>query len=781
VPAATQATAKPTASGAKGGSAAKGKSAADDENMIESDASLNAQAFPVSVEKAPNKTLEITCPFCKSVGYVSQKAAGMHVKCHNSKCLVPIFKAPEIKKEVAPPPPPPKKKSKLPMIAVAVVLVGAIAGGIWWVMQPPQEVVVNPNSLYVPKGPGEDDPDQIITDPVERQRIKDEAAKKNVVVALTPELILKTAAANLIEVAQATKLNTSKAECRRSASIAFAVLGDAKAARDQLERAKELGKNAPEYQIVPLVAIAWNHLASGNTAECGKSLDAAAALTGKLQAESRFTAEATVELATALVATGREDAARDLVLKHPFPNSLGQLTAVLHVSRHAKSFNPDATYPGQSLGDWQNPLWVAVTIATTSHGHWDQALKFAREIKDEEIRTECVAAWAEVFARQALLAKKVDDVTKARDAGAGLSVAGQARVLARVAAVQAETGAKSDAEATLKLATDKLGGIAVPPAVRLGELKDIRSIKLPEPVPLRLASAAAAEIAAVQDRLGQADAAWKSLQTSLAFARAMAPSPVAADQRVVENDGRAELVRLELKALLELKAEDDIRREFNRFKRQCTDLHQAAQARFQWQVRILRAAARWGIRDRLWDEFQILSAKTDPNDQEPYVTTTLPQWLVFQITQSGKATAAQEIVERFAQLKVPADPFLDMERTTSESMTAGDVEGTVAQLGEFRTDSYRSDLWAVRLASRQVQDGRLDVALRLSMSLGTNLFRDDATRCTAALGAVNGHAETLWKFAQERPASSERSALQLGLIEGLSARLRTSSKNLTAK
>jgi hypothetical protein len=745
--------------------------------MIESDASLTAQAFPVSADKAPNKTLEVTCPFCKSVGYVSQKAGGMHVKCHNPKCLVPIFKAPEIKKDAPPPPPPTKGKSKLPKIVGAIVLVGAIAGGIWWSMQPPKEVVVDPIALYAPKGSDENDPNRIITDPAERQRIKAEAAKKNAPVALTPEQILTTAAANLIEVAQGTKLNTSKADCRRSASIAFATIGNVKSAQEQLDKAKEIGKNAPEYQIVPLVAIAWHHLSSGNTSECGKTLDSAVGLTEKLPAESRFTAEATAELATAQVAAGRTDAARDLVTKHPFPNSLGQLTAVLHVSRHAKSFNPDATYPGQSLGDWQNPLWVAVTIAATSHGHWDHALKFAKEIKDEEIRTECVAAWAEAFARQALQAKKTDDVAKARDAGSDLLVSGQARVLARVAAVQVAAGSKSDAEATLKLAADKLSGIAVPPSVRLGELKEIRNLKLPDPVPLRLALAAGAEIAAVQDRLGQADAAWKSLQTSLAFARAIAPSPVAADLRVAENDSRSEFVRLELKALLELKAEDDIRREFNRFKRQCIDLQLAAKARFQLQSRLFRAAARWGIRDRLWDEFQILSAKPDVNDQEPYVTTTLPHWLVLQLTQSGKAAVAQEIADRFAQLKVPTDPFLDLERMTSESVAAGDVDGAVTLFNEFRTDRYRGDLWAVRLASRQAQDGHRDVALKLSLNLGTSLFRDDATRCIAALGAVNGHAEALWKFAQERPASSERSALQLGLIEGLSARLRSSSKN----
>lgn len=777
------ATAKPSSAGTKGGTAAKGKAAADDENMIESDASLQAQSIPVSPEKSEKKSHEVTCPFCKSVGYIATKHAGMHVKCHNPKCLVPIFAVPAIKKEVAPPPPPPKKKSKLPMIAAGIVLVAATAGGIWWSMQPPAEVVVDPEKLYQPTGSGDDDSQRLVTDAEERKKKKEEEAKKLASSTLAPEELMRSAAGNIIELAQRTSTTNSKQTSRRLAGTALVIAGDVKRAQEQIDwfKSVDAGKKVPEYQITPLVALAWHHLSTGNTTEAGKALDAAAALVGKLPSQSRFTAQAVLELATAQVAAGRAEAARELVSKYPFRNPLGQLSAILHVSRHAASFNADAKYPGQSLGEWQNPSWVAVTLSATLHGRWDQALQFAKDIKDDEIRTECVTVWAEARSREALQTKKPDDIAKAKESGAGLSPAGQARVLARVAAVQIESGAKADGEATLKTAAEKIGGITVPPPVRLGELKDILNLKLPDPVPLRLALVAAAEIAAVQDQLGQSDAAWKSLQTSLAFARAIAPSPAATEERVAENEKRADLVKLELKSVRELKAEDEVRRAFNRFKQQCTELQQAAYGRFLAQVQVLRAATQWSIRDRLWEEFQILTAKQDANDREPYVTTPLPQRLVFQLTLAGKADAAREITDRFAQLKVPADPFLNFEQSTLSLVSAGDVEGAAAQLNSFTGDKYRRNLWAVQLASRQIQDGHLETALKLSLAVADDLFVDDAVRCTAALGAVNGHADALWKFAQDRSPSSERSALQLGLVEGLAARLRTPPKEVTAK
>jgi hypothetical protein len=776
-------TAKPASSAAKSTAATKGKAAADDENLIEPDASLQAQSIPVVPEKSEKKSFEVTCPFCKSVGYVSPRHAGMHVKCHNPKCLVPIFKAPEIKKEEAPAPPPARKKSKLPLIAVGVVLIGAIAGGIWWAMQPPKEVVVEQGQLYKPTGTGDDDAKKLITDAEERKRKKEEDARKASSATLAPDELIRTAAGNIVELAQRTATTNSKQSSRRMAAIALITAGDVKRAQEQIDwfQSVDAGKKVPEYQITPLVALAWHHLASGNAAEAGKALDAAATLVAKLPSQSRFTALAALELATAQVAADRTDAARELVSKFPFRNSLGQLTANLHVGRHAASFNADAKLPGHVVGDWQNPSWVAVTLAATHHGRWSQALKFASEIKDEEIKSECIAVWSEAWASEALRAKKPDDVAKAREAGAGLTPAGQVRVLARVAAVQIDNGDRSGGEASLKLAEEKLNSISVPPPVKLGDLKDILNLNLPDPVPLRLALLAAAETAALQDRLGQPDAAWSSLQKSLAFARAMAPSPVATELRTSENENRVDLVKQELKAVRELRSDDDVRRAFNRFKQQCADLQQAAYGRFVLQVQVLRAATQWGIRDRLWDEFQILTAKQDPNEREPYITTPLPQRLVFQLAQSGKADSAREISDRFSQLKVPTDSYLDLEQTTTTLMASGDVDGAAAMLNNFTGDKHRRDLWAVRLACRQVLDGHVEAALKLSLSISDDLFVDDAVRCTAAFGAVNGHAEALWKFAHERPPSSERSALQLGLVEGLFARLRAKPKEVTAK
>jgi hypothetical protein len=121
--------AKPAAPAAKG-AAAKPATAggAGDDFPFDTDVPSAKTAIQAMPNPSKGRTLQVVCPMCETEGYVPPTAAGKEVKCANTKCMVPVFKAKAATVE-APPPPPPKKSNLVMLIGITVVVMALIGVG----------------------------------------------------------------------------------------------------------------------------------------------------------------------------------------------------------------------------------------------------------------------------------------------------------------------------------------------------------------------------------------------------------------------------------------------------------------------------------------------------------------------------------------------------------------------------------------------------------------------------------------------------------------------------
>ena len=97
------------------------------------DISALQKAIPVAPKPTKQRTLEVKCPMCESLGYVAPQHQGKDVKCANPNCKHPYFTVPIPKKDSSDAGL--KKKKGMSIGQVLAIVIGCIAlagTGIWW-------------------------------------------------------------------------------------------------------------------------------------------------------------------------------------------------------------------------------------------------------------------------------------------------------------------------------------------------------------------------------------------------------------------------------------------------------------------------------------------------------------------------------------------------------------------------------------------------------------------------------------------------------------------------
>lgn len=745
--------------------AAREKPKSDDDDPFGVDQDAAANAIPVSPKPGGGRTLEVVCPMCETAGYISPKAAGKAIKCHNPQCMVPIFTAPVIEKEEAPPPPPPK--SKMPIyVGGGVAAVALIAGGLWLA---PGGDPGKKKPGVVPVAPVSPGLTNTTPDPDNPPPDNSSNAKKNsepkVPVAKSRDELIRDALRDLVEAAQTAPTNR-KPFCRRLAGIAYASAGDMKAAEDQVQRT---GAATGHEGLLPLVAIAWKQLTVRQPAEFKKTIAAAQAREKQLPPRGRYAVEAAIALAAALVADGRAADARATLAAHRGGVATETVAAALLIVDADGSFNFDRPLIGRTLGEWQFPLETAVTLILSAHGRWDDAQTWATKAADPALRTECTLVWAEALAMYAAAASLPQELERAIAAGEDLPPVGKARLFARLAAVQFAGGDRGAADGLVSQAQAALAAIKVPPPLKIEGMRQLLELKLPDPVLLRLAALAAGDIALVQLQLGQAEPAWTNLQTGLAFLRGATPSPAYLQKQVKDIDAfGADNIRLRLKESLALTDDDQARRAFTNYKARCGELLAAANDRFRRQFLMLAAATDGGLLDPVWTEIQTLSTRPNLSDQEPFLETTLPGLIAARYEAAGNTDQRNEVRAAVpANVKI-ADPLPLVRDETRRMVDAGEATKAVQQINASAGTSDVLDEWSLRLASRLVAAGKYSEALLFLSGLKDVIVREEGLQLATALAARNGHAEKFRAAAAEKiSAPTEKAAVCAGVVQGL--------------
>lgn len=750
---------------------------ADDDDPFAEERAADVKAVPVSPRPGPGKTLEVKCPMCETAGYVSPKAAGQAVKCCNPKCLVPVFTAPAPPKKPEPPPPPPKAKIPVLAYVCAAVVIAGVATLVVFKLQESS----NPTSLGpgltntrppAPKvetgsgaaGPGENGGKAALAN--------GKAAKAAIDVPPaieTPQAQISQALARLVTAArEAPQLRKSVA--RRYSASAFAAAGDLKAARDELDQLQRVGRQTAYEGCLPTVQLAWKQLES-SPADFAKSVAEARELFGKYGKLSRAGLDGAIAVAAVTVASGKPDDARRVLDAQQRSPELNQLGAALQVVQNDGTYDLDAPLVARGPGGWLAPQSAAVALILAAHGRWDDARSWADKAPGAAARADATVAWAEAFARQTLASGSSADLQPVSSAADSQEPAVQARLFARLARVQLEAGDRPAAEKLLARSVELLGTLTPPAPIQLRDAPALAEWNPPDVVPLRLAAIAAADAGAVQAKLGQSEAAWKSFQLALSFLRGIAPGLTYMQERVAETANDAARIQKELKVARQLRSDEDARQALARYRTKCEELYGASLRRFFWQSDVLEAAVAAGLLEQVWNEIQTLNKAENPVQRDPVLASSATVLVADAYGKSGKP-AVQQTIRTAAQQALRSAPPEIQSRAAglliAQLVATGDIAEATKQFGELQNDTGALHELSLRLACRLVTAGKLAEAYALVSGLRDQALRDDGIYLVSALAGRLGKARDVWAYANAE-GKPDFLPIAAGMVAGLSS------------
>ncbi|MFO1093241.1 MAG: hypothetical protein U0992_07990 [Planctomycetaceae bacterium] len=777
------ASAKPQASSAAAGGKTSGTVAAkrrptpeeldDGSDPFEVDTRAVVKAPPVSPKPAKGRMQRVVCPMCETPGFISPQQVGKEVKCCNPQCLMPVFTVPKPKE--APVEEAPKRSVASIIFAVsAVVLIGGVGAALYFFVlkddqagqqtKTPVAVPAQPSGpnksgeeLLAPKGPkGPTGPDIAAADEIRT-----------------------TSLAEVEKAAQSRQNNRSKPFGRRMAAEAFADLGRFDQAREQLADMRKVQGYLPYYEIEPLVMIAAGLAAQGDAAGSKATLDEALSK-AEFPLHGRDTLDAAGPLVAALAATGRMDEAARVASTADDSGTRGRAFVLWRDALESGSLNLDAAANRPYLFDMPSAQWVAVTQSLVKQGRSVEALAWARSATNPAARDNALATLAGGLSRSQPGSGDDPAPAAVTAALADMSLTAQARVWAAVADACWAQGNKSAAADCLTRATAALDQVPVPAPMPVPDLKEIHDSEdqpragLPDPSELRSAALAATDIAQVRAVLGDTAAAWTSMERALAYLRGSAPSPAAAQALLDECDTNRAGLESRLKAALGV---DGMRvfLAFNRYRKQCDVVSGEAAARFDLQVRLLRRAVVFGLRQPVWAEAAAREKQADPGEREPYFGTLLPGTVFAYATAAKDTGLAGQVQAAIPQGSLKIDPRDHLVLAIGPHIDADQVQKAADLLRAYDQqepgDYYTSQLMALRGISKLIAAKKHKTAMDLAVATIDPLLREDAVQLIAAAAVRDGVHTDLWRRrAQLGLSPTEMASFYRGCIRGLKLR-----------
>jgi len=788
------------ASTAPGPPTAEEGAAGEADDLFGIDPDTTRTAIPMSPRRAQGHSLEVVCPMCEAVGYVSRRASGRDVRCTNPDCLVPVFTAPRLEK---PPPAAPAEAEPTPRrgggLMLAVLLVAVLIGGgvlvvfgerAGWFEKtastepspPPSDIVRSRAATTLP--------------PVsDAQPVEVPAASPVGPVTRTVEDIRRDVFARMVKAARQRENNRSKPLCRRLTAEAFAAEGRLEDARGELARLTVVGRKLPYLQVLPLVTIAWKQLDAGDRNAASSTLREAVVRARTLLPDNPESVEAATELAVALWAIESPDRGTRLPLTADRGPRWTQ-RARLRRCRMFGRFDIDAETLGEPVPGHADPVIATVTAGLVERGYSEAALQHvialaATEAGDRrlEVTGGCLAAWAGTRVRVAgeIQPKELQgEIERAQSSLTGVGAYGgriTARALARAAVALLDAGDRALATEVVALAKTALAEDsthAEPAPMGLAEIYDFR---LPDPGPLRLELAACADLARAQSVLEPDDAAVWFIR-ALACARGIGPSPTLTRRLLDEIKLRRTAVAARLKQQFNLVSDDEITTRMRRYHDKCRELDVAAGQRLELVIALLDAAADWNLLDLAFNDVKQRFAARSAVRHEPFGTTLLPDRLRIRFEAAGRSDTVAELRQLFTTS--PTDFSERLRQSTGERIKQGNLAAVVAAViadaarrPEAILRAERHD-WLLRLAARIARAGNTEAALKFIEAFNdprSTLWREQAYELTAALAARlhDDAPSVIWNHVVAK--HTEQVALLAGMLAGMRARQSTTPES----
>jgi len=725
---------------------------------------------------------------CETEGFVPPTAAGKEVRCANPKCLVPTFVAPEPEPE--PVAPPPKKKGNPVLLGlVTTVVVCAIGAVVWYVAGQPEDDGVNVKPVDItnfPKSkPGRDGNPSVAQPGPNATSVGD---PKNPTTPPPAAVVVDDAKAIIAKALDACKQaclltgnrNRSKPVCRRLTAEAYALSGDAAAAREQIQQLSSVGSQLPFYQIIPLVEIFWHEHRQGNSRTADEALDQAVAAAEKLPTRGRDQLDVATRLAHALVVAGRSDAARTLIAAHQSADLDGEVSAQFQwLAAERRGSDVEWLLAKRPIILRQSPQAAAVAAMSVLGGHPEQGREFAAGWTDANAQTECLTAWSEamVWTAPAEAVAAIDPVVR------NLAPAAQALVWARAARIALVKKVPEVAQQLIAKGQAAIANLTPPDNYVIPDKKVLVKTRPAFETDLAAAAAAASELTVAHwEASGDQEAAAKSLESSLQFARGLGPAvPAIADQVAAANRLGLKALTNQVKSELALRTDDEARQMTGLYRRALTDLEAAAQTRFQLQTTILTRAAQQGLHDVVWRIVAGLSAAEDLAVQEPFLATEVAPWLVERFRTAGNSADEKTLVAARTAASLPG-LTRPVEAIFEEQIAAGQFADAWKTISDKGVRSDLREALVLRAAVRQAQStDPVEKTWQLIGPVTDVVLREQVVEWASWMAARRGAATEAWGHYKDLSSATEIVSLGRGVIAGVQDRQATSELHTTVQ
>ena len=770
-PAAPAPTQKPKAATSQKATAKKADG--DDDNPFGVASSVTGKSIPLLPKPAKGRLHRVVCPMCETAGFQSKKVAGKEVRCANKECLVPIFTAPRPEGEEVEEAPraevPQKTGSSIGLIIGICTAAGlAIAGGAWYFTSEPEvqdepfelPTIAQSGNPGTTGGGTETTPNGTDPQPVE---VKPTGP--------TTEELWASSLDRMVNDAR-EEGNQRKELSRQLAAEAYAIRGDLKSIDEQLSRLAIVRASQKHLGIKPLVIYAWGRHDAGDVAGAGAIADRALTLAKELPDFGTDALDAAIELSTLLVALDRVPAAEALLAPRSSNNALGQLMESVIRAQATGTRNVDLAIQMRPVTHWAAPARVAVTVGLASRGEQAKALAWAKAATDPQAALQCISAWGEARI-QSEGSAALPAIEKEL---AAFSPANRAMVLSRLAMAVYAKGDKASADATLAKAQTALKSAASPAATTFPTLREIYELKPKDTSSMREAAIAAAEIAHAQHMLGK-EGVWDSVRNALAFARGMAQSPVATQRALAEPKSA---VAAMLKVEFNFQTDNEAAEAYIIYRSNCNRLIASADARFETERLILRAACDWGLFESVWSEIRERATDSLPTEREPWFDTELPAIVKTAFNVAGTTDKENDVeqtvgTEQLEQHRYKRTWF----QLKADSLAASEPVSAARGLESFddprngEADSRWSAETKLRLATRLAAAGKYTEALTFVKSLdGDPIPRHAGFELVAGLITSRGDRKTILAFieAERKLKPEDRVALLRGFTGALSSK-----------
>ena len=727
---------------------------AEEDDPFAVEAQTGKKAIPLRRKPTAKMTYRVVCPMCDTAGFATKAVAGKDVKCPNPKCLMPIFTAPEIKKEE----PKVEKKSivtpaLLGSVGGAVVIIGIF---LFFFLQAPAP---KPKPVIDPINTGKKS--EGIETPPKEEPVKVTKQPPKISLAKLKEQILKQNAEAVLQ----RRYNRSKSFCRRLSSEMHVELGDIKAALYQLEKLDNLQEDLSFFKIIPLVKIGWYHLANGDRKSAEKFAAQAYELAqGYRPNIGRDSIDHTVFLASLLIALEQNGNANTLLQAREKVQRAGLENVRVSMILQDHSYNLDQNYRWLPQLDIEAPLVFAASYGAVVRGYAKQTLSWIESVEAVDFKGNALAGYV---AGMSIRDPAYDPFGESAPAGVSSEQVGRARALS----LQIRAFQKNEKQASAIL-TQLQKEIAAWKTPSPATIPDDSSIykgqyrRAPEKVLVTIQTHQL--LARYLAANGQREQAWRQIEQAIQEAAAIGPSQSQIQTLMTHVIQDQKRIQKELAEEFNITQSVSQRNAYNKFRNNARGIESDAKKRYQLESALLRDALKWGLSKEIHQSYQtqLANSKTNSNLVK-VVEESLLSDLVFQLEAEKNLEAASDLRKKFPS-KIVADPPLKTWLQLQRLVETGSARQAIELIGTVQKKLDEPQL-EVRFACQIAEQSTPEKTIGWIKEIPNIITQELSYQLTAAIQSKRGLIREYWKLSlKQQLVPTKKCAVHLGLIEGLS-------------